>query len=149
MHCSPLQQERIAAILDEILGDSVFTCEHLASDEMYPSPHQLKHKFIVKCKRPKQVETDEPTALPGTLTRLIGMPGCKWDTTVTRPLSSICSVTSKKLKKLTKSHTVAEIVDIHKRHFTRVYPSGLKIDSSNYNPIDAWVTGAHMVALNM
>ncbi|XP_068102147.1 1-phosphatidylinositol 4,5-bisphosphate phosphodiesterase delta-4 [Hyperolius riggenbachi] len=33
-------------------------------------------------------------------------------------------------------------------HLTRVYPTGLRTDSSNYNPQDMWNVGCQMVALN-
>lgn len=32
--------------------------------------------------------------------------------------------------------------------FSRVYPKGQRIDSSNYNPIPFWNSGGQMVALN-
>jgi hypothetical protein len=80
---------------------------------------------------------------------LIGMPGCKWNYENPRHSSSICSVTSSKLVKLAGKHLATNIISYHKDYFTRVYPSGTKIDSSNYNPVDAWVMGAHMVALNL
>lgn len=32
--------------------------------------------------------------------------------------------------------------------FSRVYPKGQRIDSSNYNPISMWNSGSQMVALN-
>ena len=31
----------------------------------------------------------------------------------------------------------------------RVYPKGIRFDSSNYNPLIAWTHGAQMVAFNM
>lgn len=33
-------------------------------------------------------------------------------------------------------------------HMTRTYPAGVRVDSSNYNPIFAWSMGCQMVALN-
>lgn len=32
--------------------------------------------------------------------------------------------------------------------FSRVYPKGQRIDSSNYNPVNIWNSGCQMVALN-
>ena len=31
---------------------------------------------------------------------------------------------------------------------SRIYPKGTRVDSSNYDPCEAWSAGAHMVALN-
>lgn len=36
----------------------------------------------------------------------------------------------------------------HQAQFSRVYPKGQRIDSSNYNPINVWNCGSQMVALN-
>ncbi|KAJ8937421.1 hypothetical protein NQ318_007880 [Aromia moschata] len=36
----------------------------------------------------------------------------------------------------------------HQIQFSRVYPKGQRIDSSNYNPINMWNCGSQMVALN-
>eukprot|EP00980_Cylindrotheca_fusiformis_P023799 scaffold11028_cov73-Cylindrotheca_fusiformis.AAC.1 len=33
-------------------------------------------------------------------------------------------------------------------HMTRTYPAGVRVDSSNYNPMLAWSLGCQMVALN-
>jgi hypothetical protein len=33
-------------------------------------------------------------------------------------------------------------------HMTRTYPAGSRVDSSNYNPIQAWSVGCQLVALN-
>ena len=34
------------------------------------------------------------------------------------------------------------------RHLSRVYPTGLRINSSNYEPYNQWMVGIQMVALN-
>lgn len=31
----------------------------------------------------------------------------------------------------------------------RIYPKGIRVDSSNYNPMIGWMHGAQMVAFNM
>ncbi|KAL3276021.1 hypothetical protein HHI36_020751 [Cryptolaemus montrouzieri] len=36
----------------------------------------------------------------------------------------------------------------HQFQFSRVYPKSLRIDSSNYNPVNLWNCGSQMVALN-
>lgn len=35
------------------------------------------------------------------------------------------------------------------RNMLRIYPKGIRFDSSNYNPLIGWMHGAQMVALNM
>jgi len=39
-------------------------------------------------------------------------------------------------------------ISFNKTHMTRVYPSGKRVDSSNYSPITGWSTGCQLVALN-
>ncbi|KOC61102.1 1-phosphatidylinositol 4,5-bisphosphate phosphodiesterase gamma-1 [Habropoda laboriosa] len=39
-------------------------------------------------------------------------------------------------------------IKYHQVQFSRVYPKGQRIDSSNYNPVPMWNTGCQMVALN-
>lgn len=36
----------------------------------------------------------------------------------------------------------------HQRYFSRVYPNGTRADSSNYDPMPFWLSGAQMVCLN-
>ena len=41
-----------------------------------------------------------------------------------------------------------EMVQYNKRQFSRIYPKGQRVDSSNYNPFIFWAAGCQMVALN-
>ena len=42
-----------------------------------------------------------------------------------------------------------EMLACTERHLVRTYPSGLRTDSSNYNPLPMWNYGVQMVALNV
>ncbi len=42
----------------------------------------------------------------------------------------------------------ADLMKFQTRHFTRIYPSGARIDSSNYDPVAAFNIGSQIVALN-
>ena len=44
--------------------------------------------------------------------------------------------------------TPLRLLDHTERMFVRCYPAGMRIDSSNFNPIPMWSVGIHMVALN-
>uniref|UniRef100_A0A1A7YRZ6 Phosphoinositide phospholipase C n=1 Tax=Iconisemion striatum TaxID=60296 RepID=A0A1A7YRZ6_9TELE len=57
------------------------------------------------------------------------------------------SFSESKAKKLSKE-AGAEFVRYNSRQLSRTYPSGLRTDSSNYNPQDMWSTGCQIVALN-
>lgn len=59
----------------------------------------------------------------------------------------MCSLQEKKALKLVKESSHL-FVKHNGRHLIRVYPSGYRIDSSNYNPIPFWNVGCQLVALN-
>jgi len=47
------------------------------------------------------------------------------------------------------SENESNIVDFHRKFLNRTYPSGTRIDSSNYDPIPSFFTGCQLVALNI
>ncbi|XP_034945841.1 1-phosphatidylinositol 4,5-bisphosphate phosphodiesterase gamma-1 [Chelonus insularis] len=53
-----------------------------------------------------------------------------------------------KAEKLICQQEHAFFVKYHQVQFSRVYPKGQRIDSSNYNPMPLWNAGCQMVALN-
>jgi hypothetical protein len=63
-----------------------------------------------------------------------------------------CEVTSyaeAKINKLASSSSNASTFrEINDRMLSRVYPSGARVDSSNYDPTVAWALGCQLVALN-
>ncbi len=52
----------------------------------------------------------------------------------------------KALTLLTKS--TAEYLDFSKKQLVRIYPSGKRLNSSNYDPVLYWKSGCQLVALN-
>ncbi|KAH7314561.1 hypothetical protein KP509_21G009200 [Ceratopteris richardii] len=58
------------------------------------------------------------------------------------------SLSERKLSKLAAEDPLS-IVKFTQNNILRIYPRGLRVDSSNYNPMKAWLLGAQMVALNM
>jgi hypothetical protein len=50
-------------------------------------------------------------------------------------------------KKLVRKHGL-KLCAFTKQHIVRVYPAGMRIDSSNYNPVQFWTCGVQMAALN-
>ncbi|KAM8749255.1 1-phosphatidylinositol 4,5-bisphosphate phosphodiesterase delta-4 isoform 1-T1 [Acanthopagrus schlegelii] len=59
----------------------------------------------------------------------------------------ISSFSESKAKKLAKE-AGADFVQYNSRQLSRIYPSGLRTDSSNYNPQEMWSVGCQIVALN-
>ncbi|KAK6247233.1 hypothetical protein QUC31_018798 [Theobroma cacao] len=58
------------------------------------------------------------------------------------------SLSEQELENATKTHGT-KIVRFTQRNLLRVYPKGIRLDSSNYNPFVGWMHGAQMVAFNM
>jgi hypothetical protein len=58
-----------------------------------------------------------------------------------------CRYVENKMEKYLSKHA-EEWVQLNKRMFSRIYPAGLRVDSSNYNPMGPWTIGAQLVALN-
>ncbi|NWH56531.1 PLCD3 phosphodiesterase, partial [Geococcyx californianus] len=59
----------------------------------------------------------------------------------------VSSFSERKARKLIKEAGPA-LVQYHSRQLSRVYPLGLKMNSSNYNPQEMWNAGCQLVALN-
>ncbi|XP_010750245.2 1-phosphatidylinositol 4,5-bisphosphate phosphodiesterase delta-4 [Larimichthys crocea] len=57
------------------------------------------------------------------------------------------SFSESKAKRLAKE-AGADFVQYNTRQLSRIYPSGLRTDSSNYNPQEMWNVGCQIVALN-
>ncbi|KAG7330963.1 hypothetical protein KOW79_004932 [Hemibagrus wyckioides] len=58
------------------------------------------------------------------------------------------SFSESKTRKLIKE-AGGDFIQHNKRHLSRVYPSGLRTDSSNYCPHEMWNVGCQIVALNV
>nr|GMD44952.1 phosphoinositide phospholipase C 2-like [Ipomoea batatas] len=58
------------------------------------------------------------------------------------------SLSEEKLESIVLTHG-KEIIRFTQRNMLRIYPKGIRFDSSNYNPLIGWIHGAQMVAFNM
>ncbi|ETV92870.1 hypothetical protein, variant 1 [Aphanomyces invadans] len=61
--------------------------------------------------------------------------------------NQMSSFSEGKTKKLVADNKLAFLA-YNRKHVTRVYPSGIRVDSSNYSPLLGWGTGSQLVALN-
>lgn len=59
----------------------------------------------------------------------------------------VSSINEKSISKIL-SNNAKELVDHHKFTWTRVYPLGTRVDSSNYDPVESFNSGAQLIALN-
>ncbi|XP_022238999.1 1-phosphatidylinositol 4,5-bisphosphate phosphodiesterase epsilon-1-like [Limulus polyphemus] len=73
-------------------------------------------------------------------------PGGKRTSTV-MPCHQVSSLNESNAKRLCKRHSLPLIAHCEKQ-LMRTYPAGMRIDSSNFNPVIFWAFGLQMVALN-
>ena len=57
------------------------------------------------------------------------------------------SIQESEAKHICRKYTI-KMLDHTEHHLVRCYPAGMRIDSSNYNPITMWLGGIQLVALN-
>ncbi|SBS82828.1 phosphoinositide-specific phospholipase C, putative [Plasmodium ovale] len=64
-----------------------------------------------------------------------------------RTYNEICSISENKFTKLIKKNE-KDIIRYNQKTLTRVYPSGTRLASTNFNPLIFWSAGIQFVALN-
>ncbi|KTG39941.1 hypothetical protein cypCar_00016166 [Cyprinus carpio] len=134
-HCSVEQQKVMAQHLTQILGDKLLkTPLHGKFPIGLPSPEKSKQSLskelsdcVVYCKS-------------------VHFSSFK-HSQIHSKFYEISSFTESKARKHIRE-AGAEFVLHNARQLSRVYPSGLRTDSSNFNPQDMWNAGCQIVALN-
>uniref|UniRef100_A0A8C4IB55 Phosphoinositide phospholipase C n=1 Tax=Dicentrarchus labrax TaxID=13489 RepID=A0A8C4IB55_DICLA len=137
-HCSVEQQTVMAQHLSQILGDTLLTTlvDGLIPQQL-PSP-----QVRVKCKSKLSRELSDLVVYCKSVhfhgfehARLHGK------------CYEMSSFSESKAKKLAKE-AGTDFVQYNTKQMSRIYPSGLRTDSSNYNPQEMWNVGCQIVALN-
>uniref|UniRef100_A0A8R1TU29 Phosphoinositide phospholipase C n=1 Tax=Onchocerca volvulus TaxID=6282 RepID=A0A8R1TU29_ONCVO len=59
----------------------------------------------------------------------------------------VTSLNESSARKLSRKHPL-EFIDYSRNQIVRTYPGGMRIDSSNFNPVQYWAFGLQMVSLN-
>ncbi|XP_038821762.1 inactive phospholipase C-like protein 2 [Salvelinus namaycush] len=176
-HCSPCQQRVMLQHLRRILGERLYT-EPLREGEGYlPSPHALRGKILLKgqklkegcgetegdvtdedegaemCKRMKAGNSESKRfQLLKELSDLVTLCKSVRFTDFQKSFSTqkpweFCSF-NETLAVRCASERPGDFVNYNKRFLSRVYPSPMRIDSSNMNPQDLWKCGCQIVAMN-
>ena len=63
------------------------------------------------------------------------------------PIYKCSSIPESRAKTLCRKHP-GRMLDLTETQLVRVYPAGMRIDSSNFNPVSVWSCGIQMVAMN-
>ena len=62
--------------------------------------------------------------------------------------TEMSSLSEDKVAQWLNADNCSTLLNYNQRQFTRVYPRGFRLDSSNYDPIRMWNTSVQMVAIN-
>ncbi|XP_053133809.1 inactive phospholipase C-like protein 1 isoform X3 [Hemicordylus capensis] len=172
-YCSIQQQKVMVQHIKKIFGTKLYTDTPLPSEAYLPSPEKLKMKVIIKGKKlpcdqdllEGEVTDEDEEAISR---RMSEEPKMTWLCKGLSDLVSICkSIRFTDFENSTKSQNYWEIcsfseaeasrianecpenfVNYNKKFLSRIYPSAMRIDSSNLNPQDFWNCGCQIVAMN-
>uniref|UniRef100_A0AAR2JXN9 Phosphoinositide phospholipase C n=1 Tax=Pygocentrus nattereri TaxID=42514 RepID=A0AAR2JXN9_PYGNA len=168
-HCSVEQQTIMARQLRSILGDKLLTKPlNDQLSESLPSPEELKGKILVKGKKERVEQesssssesscSEDESKAEGKVSKLSpelsdlvvytrSVPFKGFDQAAKKLPNEMSSFSeSEALKHIKNSGKF--FVRHNSRQLSRIYPSGQRLQSSNYNPQDMWNAGCQIVALN-
>uniref|UniRef100_A0A8C3AKU5 Phosphoinositide phospholipase C n=1 Tax=Cyclopterus lumpus TaxID=8103 RepID=A0A8C3AKU5_CYCLU len=164
-HCTVDQQKLMAHYLISILGDALVS-KPLGNNmpTNFPSPEDLKQKFLIKGKRLNKLDaalnnnsfieedTKSKIKLAKELSNIViycksvhfsGFEHAK----EMQAFYEMSSFKESKAFHLAETSATAYI-NHNMDKLSRIYPSGSRTDSSNYNPVPMWNAGCQIVALN-
>ncbi|CAH2302726.1 1-phosphatidylinositol 4,5-bisphosphate phosphodiesterase delta-3 [Pelobates cultripes] len=153
-HCGLEQQATMAYHLRNILGDMLISApiNNLESDHL-PSPEALKRKILLKGKKLKErssSEEDDGRTRVDTAPELSDLVVyCQTVEYRDQPglACEMSSFSEDKIRRLIKEYGNT-MVRYNTRQLSRIYPDGLRANSSNYSPQEMWNAGCQLVALN-
>ncbi|CAM4790482.1 unnamed protein product [Rotaria magnacalcarata] len=170
-HCSLEQQKEMGRILEDILGDQLLKEPLTHANPRYlPSPEDLKYKVIVRSRKTakttkpntiiKLKDDDDDDSIFDSLSKKIqhnlgelfiylqNVPYRDYDYAKNNYSSwHSSSLAETRFEKLSRDDPTSLILQTTWR-ILRTYPGGLRQDSSNANPVTAWIYGIQMAALN-
>lgn len=170
VHASPQQQEVMVEIMQEIWQEFLVDIDSMNTTSLgtLPSPHELRRKLLIKVKGPPlhhhaeggQTEVGQGPKNSGVprMRKVIDLLSSLAVYTqgysfrdFSQPEASlpthIFSLSEAAIRRLHKNE--ADLLFAHNRSFLmRVFPSGRRVDSSNFNPCFFWRQGIQMVVMN-
>mmetsp|Transcript_31306 Transcript_31306/g.41604 ORF Transcript_31306/g.41604 Transcript_31306/m.41604 type:complete len:653 (+) Transcript_31306:238-2196(+) len=124
------------------------TEEYNTDDESTDDEESLLHTGEIST---DHVEITLSHRMAPELARLTVFHGIKfknWDTSIENPTYHMHSFSESKVRSLSKQANSRQWIEYNQTHLTRTFPSGKRVDSSNYSPMVAWSNGCQLVALN-
>eukprot|EP00246_Nothoceros_aenigmaticus_P015284 TRINITY_DN6274_c0_g2_i1.p1 TRINITY_DN6274_c0_g2~~TRINITY_DN6274_c0_g2_i1.p1 ORF type:complete len:561 (+),score=109.82 TRINITY_DN6274_c0_g2_i1:217-1683(+) len=104
------------------------TVELEAQAEQAIAPPAYKHIISIRAGKPKGASMRSALSVEGDVRRV--------------------SLSEPQLEKASKDYADL-VVKFTQKNLLRIYPKGIRFNSSNYNPLVSWTHGAQMVAFNM
>ncbi|KAK9474350.1 PLC-like phosphodiesterase [Dipodascopsis tothii] len=191
IHCSLEQQVQMARIMTAVFGDKLLTEQLMTNKLTLPSPQELKHKILVKVKRPSDVDLANELDASGSFSSTtsttstesqsedadgggatprgrrsrgaskiaeelaalaVYVRGIKYrnfSLPESKTLTHCFSLGERTFNSFCKDSTKLGQLEKHnQRYLMRVYPSGFRFTSSNYDPVVCWKRGVQLAALN-
>ncbi|CAK9297085.1 unnamed protein product [Gordionus sp. m RMFG-2023] len=174
-HCSIDQQKLMAHYLKTILGDKIYA-EEIMEGDFLPSPESLKERYVIKGKmldipyKSEEVvsEEDEAAEIDSEIvlkdlkkkpqSKMIKLAKELSDLTFLRSThfkgvgqrgkcNCICSFSELKAISMI-SEDARLFADYNTTNLSRIYPNGIRTDSSNFDPMLFWKAGCQIVAMN-
>ncbi|XP_027368438.1 phosphoinositide phospholipase C 2-like [Abrus precatorius] len=169
-HITRPLQAKVARMVDDIFGDMLFR-PHSQPMKQFPSPEKLKGKILISTKPPEshesegQKEEGQRLEDKGDKFRIDSKDGVEYKDLISiragKPKGKLekwlmdqddqvrrLSLSEQELEHIAKTHST-DLVRFTQRNLLRIYPKGMRLDSSNYDPMIGWMHGAQMVAFNM
>ncbi|PHH73628.1 hypothetical protein CDD80_3672 [Ophiocordyceps camponoti-rufipedis] len=167
VHCSPGQQAVMVELMQDAWRGLLVTTPSKTPDSL-PSPDSLRRKILVKVKyvphqHPQPIDSDSgddttPRARPSKVSKITHALSCLgiytqavsfkgWTQPEATMPTHIFSLSESKFLEHGDKNPV-ELFQHNRDYLMRVYPSGLRIASSNLYPPVFWGLGAQVVALN-
>jgi len=126
--------------------DDYDTDSDATDDDMTEIQSVWTEKSSVSKKTPKTVKIAPELA---KLTLFHGTKFTSWGESNQALTNHMHSFSESRVTTLCKRNQSHRWIVYNQSHMSRTFPSGTRIDSSNYSPILAWSTGCQMVALNV
>ncbi|KAH7314628.1 hypothetical protein KP509_21G011800 [Ceratopteris richardii] len=157
-------QAKAAKIIKEVFGSHLYKPPLSHDQKAFPSPEELKNKIIISTKPPWKDSDEDSDNVDSPLTDEVGCNTSKEymdiiairqgrkckslsDALRVEEHAKRVSLSEQKFSKIASSDPLS-VVKFTKDNILRIYPRGSRIDSSNYDPMKAFLLGAQMVALN-
>lgn len=156
-HCCLEQREKIALILQKHFGKRLLILNNETVKKKYKLSQLMKTVLIKTCSNyPDDFKVFQPSGKDpkdydnDTLSRLTSLFKEKMNGfQAASPFGMISCKESKFFDCIGNNEIHQRIRNWNQTNLFRIYPDGKRVASSNFNPIECWMSGVQLVALNV